>query len=69
VRKFAKLLGESVTEAVSKFRDWKLEGKERQGKTLKKRIVASNTVLPTSAECERVLSACNDTDCKNKNRL
>lgn len=71
VGKFAKLLGESATEAVSEFRDWKLQqqGKEHQGKTLKRLIVASNTVLPTSAECERGFSACNDTDCKTRNRL
>ncbi|KAK5890326.1 hypothetical protein CesoFtcFv8_013854 [Champsocephalus esox] len=71
VGKFAKLLGESATEAVSEFRDWKLQqqGKEHQGKTLKRLIVASNTVLPTSAECERSFSACNDTDCKTRNRL
>ncbi|KAF3859148.1 hypothetical protein F7725_021547 [Dissostichus mawsoni] len=30
VGKFAKLLGESATEAVSEFRDWKLQGKEHQ---------------------------------------
>ncbi|KAI9541134.1 hypothetical protein NQZ68_033594 [Dissostichus eleginoides] len=62
VGKFAKLLGESATEAVSEFRDWKLQqqGKEHQGKTLKRLIVASNTVPPTSAECERGFSACND---------
>lgn len=49
VGKFAKLLGESVSQAVSEFRDWKLQGKEYQGKTLKRLIMASNTILPTSA--------------------
>ncbi|XP_077089675.1 E3 SUMO-protein ligase KIAA1586-like [Siphateles boraxobius] len=67
VATFAKLLGESATEAVSEFRDWKLEGD--QGNTLNRLIVAGNTVLPTSAECERGFSACNDTDCQTRNRL
>ena len=69
MRKFAKLLGESVIEAVIEFRNRKLEGKEKQGKTFKKCIVASDTVLPTSAECERGFSAPYDTDRKTRNRL
>lgn len=46
-------------------------GKEHQGQgeTLKRLIVASNIILPTSAECERGFSACNDTDRKTRNRL
>lgn len=69
VGKFAKLLGQSAaSEAISEFRDWKLQSKD-QGKTLKRLIVVSNTVLPTSAECERDFSACNDTDCKTRIRL
>ncbi|KAK0133231.1 E3 SUMO-protein ligase KIAA1586 [Merluccius polli] len=70
VGKFAKLLGEPATEAVNEYRDWKLQGSQSfQGKTLKKLIIASSTVLPTSAECERGFSACNDTDDKTRNRL
>ncbi|XP_062260281.1 E3 SUMO-protein ligase KIAA1586-like [Platichthys flesus] len=67
VGRFAKLLGESSTEAIEEFRDWKLQGS--QGKILNKLIVACHTVLPTSAECERGFSACNDTDDKTRNRL
>ncbi|KAK1895591.1 Zinc finger protein 862 [Dissostichus eleginoides] len=59
----------SGAEKANEFRDWKLQGKEHQGKTLKRLIVASNTVLPTSSECERGFSACNNTDCKTRNRL
>ncbi|XP_063053987.1 uncharacterized protein LOC134448159 [Engraulis encrasicolus] len=68
VGKFAKLIGEPVTEAISDYRDWKLQGRS-DGHTLKRLLVASKTVLPTSAECERGFSACNDTDDNTRNRL
>ncbi|KAK5866511.1 hypothetical protein PBY51_020697 [Eleginops maclovinus] len=67
VGRFAKLLCESSTEAIEEFRDWKLQGS--QGNTLKKLIVACRTILPTSAECERGFSTCNDTDDKTRNGL
>lgn len=66
VRKFAKLLGESVNVAVSEFRYLKLQGKEHQGKTLKRLAVASSTFLLTSAEGLKGVSACNDADYKTR---
>lgn len=68
VSMFAKLLGEPSREAVQDFRDYKLNGKQ-EGKTLKKLLIASKTYLATSAECERGLSAMNDTDRKARNKL
>ena len=66
MRKFAKLLGESVNVAVSEFRYLKLQGKEHQGKTLKRLAVASSTFLLTSAEGLKGFSACNDADYKTR---
>lgn len=68
VHDLAKLIGEPSREAVSEFRDWKLQGTQA-GKTLSKILIASQTYLPTSAECERGFSAVNDTDSKSRNRL
>jgi hypothetical protein len=45
-----KLIGKPAAEGVNEFRYWKLQG--HQKKTLKRLIIASNTILPTSAECE-----------------
>lgn len=64
----AKLLGEPGREAVEEFRNYKLQG-TLEGGTLKKLIIASNTYLATSAECERGFSAVNDTDRKTRNKL
>ncbi|CAK6969756.1 uncharacterized protein LOC117440336 [Scomber scombrus] len=64
----AKLVGESAPDAVSEFRDWKLQG-HHQGETMKRLVIASNTFLLTSAECERGFSACNDTNDQTRNRL
>ncbi|KAL2096749.1 hypothetical protein ACEWY4_005956 [Coilia grayii] len=68
VGRFAKLIGESATQAIGEYRDWKLQG-SAHGQTLKRLLIASKTVLPTSAECERGFSACNDTDNSTRNRL
>lgn len=57
-----------VNEAISNFRDWKLQGKG-QGEILNRLLVAAKSILPTSAEYERGFSADNDTDCKTRNRL
>lgn len=55
-------------EAVEDFRSWKLQ-EDQSGKTLRRLIVASQTYLATSAECERGFSAMNDTASKTRNRL
>lgn len=68
VGRFAKLMGESGTHAIGEYRDWKLQG-SAHGPTLQRLLVASKTILPTSAECERGFSACNDTDDSTRNRL
>ncbi|XP_063058141.1 E3 SUMO-protein ligase KIAA1586-like [Engraulis encrasicolus] len=68
VCRFAKLLGEPSREAVEQFRDYKLNGK-KEGGTLKRLIIAKETYLATSAECERGFSALNDTDRKARNKL
>jgi len=41
----------------------------KRGKSLKRRIVVSNTVLLASAECETGFSACKDTLFQTRNRL
>ncbi|CAL8294328.1 unnamed protein product [Gadus morhua 'NCC'] len=61
IRALAKTLGESASEAVQEFRDWKLQD-DAPGETLQKLSIASRTYLPTSSECERGFSAVNDTD-------
>ncbi|KAL2095659.1 hypothetical protein ACEWY4_007807 [Coilia grayii] len=68
VRKLAKTLGESVSEAVDGFRDWKLQDVVPT-KTLGRLCTASRTYLPTSSECERGFSAVNNTDSKTRYRL
>ena len=68
VSRFAKLLGEPSREAVEEYRDYKLNEK-KEGGTLKRILIAKNTYLATSAECERGFSALNDTDRKACNRL
>ncbi|KAK5892621.1 hypothetical protein CesoFtcFv8_012982 [Champsocephalus esox] len=70
IRALAKALGESASEAVQEFRDWKLQdAAPAPGKTLEKLSIASRTYLPTPSECERGFSAVNDTDSKTHNRL
>ncbi|XP_034149789.1 E3 SUMO-protein ligase KIAA1586-like [Esox lucius] len=68
IYELAKDLGEPAREAVEDFRSWKLQ-KDQSGKALRRLIVASQTYLATSAECERGFSAMNNTASKTKNRL
>ncbi|XP_052009852.1 uncharacterized protein LOC127662622 [Xyrauchen texanus] len=68
IHELAKDLGVSTREAVEDFRSWKLQ-EDQSGKTLRRLIVASQTYLATSAECERGFSAMNDTASKSRNRL
>uniref|UniRef100_A0A6Q2YYZ8 DUF4371 domain-containing protein n=1 Tax=Esox lucius TaxID=8010 RepID=A0A6Q2YYZ8_ESOLU len=60
IYELAKDLGEPAREAVEDFCSWKLQ-KDQSGKTLRRLIVASQTYLATSAECEQGFSAMNDT--------
>ncbi|KAK9976954.1 hypothetical protein ABG768_018775 [Culter alburnus] len=68
IHELAKDLGEPTREAVEDFRSWKLQ-EDQSGKTLRRLIVASQTYLATSAECERGFSSMNDTASKTRNRL
>lgn len=68
IHELAKDLGEPTREAVEDFHSWKLQ-EDQSGKILRRLIVASQTYLATSAECEQVFSTMNDTASKTRNRL